>query len=606
MSQSVRAQPDGGDLAQIGKSTALVESFERAHKLAIDQGHGVVTLEHLLFALTEDPEAAGVLASSDVSIDRLRTDLSGYLGRLADSLPPANGPSALPGKDLLRILQLAGTAARQSPRRLVDGAIVIAAVVGEANSPSAGMLKAHGLTFEAVIRALQRASLATQPASLPPPVSHAPQSAPPAPPVIAPPRMQTPGVTAATEDMLASVRARVKQAEPPPIGVRILPADRGPSQPSSTAASVAASPRALPEAAGDGGAPAPSAAQGVSPAVEPRRAAAGAAPAAMPGRSGPPPLPNNVQPTAPGHAPEPGTERAPPVNPPAPAPAAGAPPMAGLRVVAAGEGPARPPLPTQPAGPAAGAVLPPPLPTVAAPPPAAALPPKAVETVAPSPPGPPAPQAPQAPQVGGVAQPGLYAPPPPTIAPFDIIAAARGIIGAMPLGVPTAVEIRIPREQIDIVRAANWQPPRGAPPNAAGQMARPEVLLTRAVGVQLTSEPTDALLVTPLTPETVWFDRPILAPGEVCIWRFTVTPQQTGRHGLTLAVLGRTIGPAGIAIDPAAASETFEIIVRGGRRATAIRLGGYLVAFAAGAVTAMFAHGGLVALLGSGLKTILR
>jgi hypothetical protein len=559
MDQGVREQPPaGGDLSQISKSTALVESFERAHRLALDQGHGVVTLEHLLFALTDDPEAAGVLMSSDVPIDRLRADVSSYLGSLTGSLPPVTGPSALPGKDLLRILQLAGTAARQSPRKLVDGAIVVAAVVGEANSPSAGLLKAHGLTFEAVIRALQRASATPAGGGLPAPVAAA-QIPPPAPvpmrPVVPP---QTPGVLAATEEMLASVRARVKQAEPPPIGVRLAP----PTRPVTTGSAPV--PLEVP-------APTP------TPPVEP--AAGSPAP-------GPVPSPQPPQPPQP-----PPVARA--VPPPvAPAAAVGTTAKSGvpnpaemsafdaLRL-ASTEAPVR--------------AVPPPLPPSRMPSPPAAPAPVAGPVQAPPPP--PAPHA--------AAQ--LYAPPPPTLQPFDIMAAARGIVGVMPANVPTPVEIRIPREQIDILRtAAGWQPPRGAPPNAAGSMVRPDTALTRAVGVQLTSEPADALLVTALTPETVWFDRPILAPGEMCVWRFTVTPQRSGRYGLTLAVLGRTIGPAGVAVDQAAASETFEINVRASKRATAIRLVGYLVAFAAGAITASFAHSGVVSMLGTWVKTVLR
>ena len=56
------------------------------------------------------------------------------------------------------MLQAAASAAQQSRRRQIDGAIVLAAIVGDGKSPAAGLLKALGMTFEEAIRALQRAN----------------------------------------------------------------------------------------------------------------------------------------------------------------------------------------------------------------------------------------------------------------------------------------------------------------------------------------------------------------------------------------------------------------------------------------------------------------
>ena len=45
-------------LRSIPMSPNLGQSLERAHRSARDQSHRLVTLEHLLLALTEDTEAA--------------------------------------------------------------------------------------------------------------------------------------------------------------------------------------------------------------------------------------------------------------------------------------------------------------------------------------------------------------------------------------------------------------------------------------------------------------------------------------------------------------------------------------------------------------------
>ena len=119
---------------------------------------GFVLLEHLLLALTDDPEAAIILESANVDLLRLRADVSGYLGRLLEDMRAEPGVEPRPDPELLRVLQAAASAAQQSRRRHIDGAIVLAAIVGDGKSPAAGLLKTLGMTFEGAIRALQRAN----------------------------------------------------------------------------------------------------------------------------------------------------------------------------------------------------------------------------------------------------------------------------------------------------------------------------------------------------------------------------------------------------------------------------------------------------------------
>ena len=57
--------------------------------------------------------------------------------------------------DMRRILEAAAAAARGGRRREINGAIVLAAIVGDGKSAAAQVLSALGLTFEGAIRALQ-------------------------------------------------------------------------------------------------------------------------------------------------------------------------------------------------------------------------------------------------------------------------------------------------------------------------------------------------------------------------------------------------------------------------------------------------------------------
>ena len=65
-------------------SPFLGATLSRAAAYADAQGHMQVTIEHLLLALTEDPEATVVLKSSNIDIARLSADISAQLGRIEE------------------------------------------------------------------------------------------------------------------------------------------------------------------------------------------------------------------------------------------------------------------------------------------------------------------------------------------------------------------------------------------------------------------------------------------------------------------------------------------------------------------------------------------
>jgi len=63
-------------------SRNLADTLARAADYATQQAHPEVTLEHLLLALTEDPDAVSVLTLSKIEIAQLMGDVSTHLGRL--------------------------------------------------------------------------------------------------------------------------------------------------------------------------------------------------------------------------------------------------------------------------------------------------------------------------------------------------------------------------------------------------------------------------------------------------------------------------------------------------------------------------------------------
>lgn len=220
------------DLGRIPMSPYLTATLTRAADYATAQSHREVTLEHLLLALAEDPEATVVLKSSNIDLQRLTAEVSDYLGRSEDRVESEGPHTIVISDDLRRILEAAAAAARQGRRREINGAIVLAAIVGDGRSTAANLLRVQGLTFEEAIRALQRATSVPppEPAEAPSPPRPAAEQQRPAPPQPAPAPAREPSPQpeprrvpdlgpppppdltrpASTEEILASARERLQ------------------------------------------------------------------------------------------------------------------------------------------------------------------------------------------------------------------------------------------------------------------------------------------------------------------------------------------------------------------------------------------------------------
>src|SRR5262245_4782257 len=206
-------------------SPELGESLERAHRFAREQSHRLVTLEHLLLALTEDGDATAMLASTSIDLPRLSADVSGYLGGLLEDMRGEAQAELRSDGDLMRVLKAATTAAQQSRRRHIDGAIVLAAIVGDGKSAAAGLLKALGMTFEGAIRALQVSSQQARAKAVSPPAGaawrvglagksgalSAEQRPAPGAELAAPQASSEISLATSAEEFLAAARARIQQ-----------------------------------------------------------------------------------------------------------------------------------------------------------------------------------------------------------------------------------------------------------------------------------------------------------------------------------------------------------------------------------------------------------
>jgi hypothetical protein len=537
-------------------SPSLGQSLGKAKDFAREQSHRALTLEHLLLALTEDTDAAGVLRACNVDIDRLGTDVSGYLGGLLEDMRAPAGTEPALDQELLRVVEAARQAAQQSRRRAIDGAIVLAAIVGDAKSPAAGLLKAHGMTFEEAIKTLQKASAQARskqfsPSARPPaerPATEQPAQPAPAPAAAAPTPEPSPSPTAAdaplpagqtADDFLAAARARIQQRNTG-TGAKPDPQAASPARPSEgeredlplmslssfAANRGSAAPNVLPPLDDDPG-PSP-------PGGPPIAAAQGPPPAAgSPQMSPASPLP----PAKPGQ-PHQGTAEARPTLPPGGFPGGG------------GEG--RPRMPPLPPGGSGG----PPQPRLPD-----SMPRNERTDGAAGPPRRP---------VANSAMPGQRRPtvesarPParPGASPRGGQRAAAGpLMEAIPrkmrVGAATSAQVRIARDKIDSLLQLLM---------GSRVQHHPDAVVARVLSVRLRA-PDGGFSIEPGTPETQWIEA---TPGQASgqshddhvAWHWAVTPQRRGRRRLQLLVSARMIGRDGITAETAPPDRVIEVTVR--------------------------------------------
>ena len=132
-------------------SRNLEETLHRAVKFANDRKHEYATLEHLLLALNDDQDAAGVMNACDVDMAALKKSLINYLDTELTSLIVEDGEDAKPTQGFQRVIQRAVIHVQSSGRDDVTGANVLVAIFSERESHAAYFLQEQEMTrYDAV------------------------------------------------------------------------------------------------------------------------------------------------------------------------------------------------------------------------------------------------------------------------------------------------------------------------------------------------------------------------------------------------------------------------------------------------------------------------
>ncbi|MBS9717218.1 ATP-dependent Clp protease ATP-binding subunit ClpA [Pseudohalocynthiibacter aestuariivivens] len=133
-------------------SNTLEQAIHSALALANARQHELATLEHLLLALIDEPDAAKVMLACSVDLSELRQTLSEFIDDDLNTLvTDVEGSEAVPTAAFQRVIQRAAIHVQSSGRSEVTGANVLVAIFAERESNAAYFLQEQEMTrYDAV------------------------------------------------------------------------------------------------------------------------------------------------------------------------------------------------------------------------------------------------------------------------------------------------------------------------------------------------------------------------------------------------------------------------------------------------------------------------
>ena len=133
-------------------SKTLEQAIHAALANANARRHELATLEHLLFALVDEPDARKVMQACGVDLDALRKTLMEFIDQDLSTLEAdVEGSEAVPTAAFQRVVQRAAIHVQSSGRSEVTGANVLVAIFAERESNAAYFLQEQDMTrYDAV------------------------------------------------------------------------------------------------------------------------------------------------------------------------------------------------------------------------------------------------------------------------------------------------------------------------------------------------------------------------------------------------------------------------------------------------------------------------
>ena len=127
-------------------SKSLELSLNNAFSQARDKHHEFITVEHLLLALIDNPEAGSALVACGANLDRLRAGLGIFVDETTPHIPSSVEREIQPTLSFQRVLQRAIYQTQTSGRPEVIGSSVLLAIFGEPDSQAVYFLSQENVS----------------------------------------------------------------------------------------------------------------------------------------------------------------------------------------------------------------------------------------------------------------------------------------------------------------------------------------------------------------------------------------------------------------------------------------------------------------------------
>jgi ATP-dependent Clp protease ATP-binding subunit ClpA len=124
----------------------LEVSLHMAFMDARQKRHELITVEHLLLAMIDNPTAAEVLRSCGANLDTLRSELNNYIEEHTPTVEGLDEVDTQPTLGFQRVIQRAILHVQSSGKKEVTGANVLVAIYGEKDSHAVFFLHQQGIT----------------------------------------------------------------------------------------------------------------------------------------------------------------------------------------------------------------------------------------------------------------------------------------------------------------------------------------------------------------------------------------------------------------------------------------------------------------------------
>jgi hypothetical protein len=127
-------------------SRELESTLHQALGCANQRNHEYATLEHLLLALIDEPDASAVMKACGVDLAALKHQLTAYIDNEMEALVIEDGRDSRPTAAFQRVVQRAVLHVQGQGRQVVTGGQILLGIFSERESPAAWLLGEHDIT----------------------------------------------------------------------------------------------------------------------------------------------------------------------------------------------------------------------------------------------------------------------------------------------------------------------------------------------------------------------------------------------------------------------------------------------------------------------------